>query len=313
MARLIKLANQDKNMVKLSSQEWLNSGIKNNLFYKENGIIKTALGAGAGAGAGAGGTTIGSRLLFDENQGKLKDPSYIAALLAYRSRAVPQGYEVLEIAVGKDPTTGKKTVSPSPGSGLFAIKNVKTGKIADPTSPLTMQNYAAILNKLGTGAASGSGTTPNPVTPDPVTPDPKTPDPKIPDQPIPKKPRVPKKPKAPKVNWLGVAGAGLAGGLTGYGIGQGIAKLTEKDNTIRHWNPNEFYKGLALLQEAVAPISGINSTLDAYMKDAMKAVGDIAAQAQKMPSGMAGFNQGMKQPQAPAQGANQGFPGYIKD
>ena len=80
MARLIKLANSTKPMIKLSSQEWLNAGINSDLFYvNEDGTIKVAQLTDAGAAMGSPGS-------FDrpdrvaEHQRKLGDPQWQAAL-----------------------------------------------------------------------------------------------------------------------------------------------------------------------------------------------------------------------------------------
>ena len=228
-----------------------------------------------GASGGISKTRAG---MIAEFQNKMKDP-------AWRKYLTDKGFQVVQ-----DPKTK-----------LWKIYSSKTDPAKFPNRNIKGNALDGIMNTVnsalggGGGGGGGGGVPPKPT---PVPPKPK--------------PRPRPKPKTKQAPGWQRALAFGGGALAGYYGGNAIAKLTEKDNTIKHWNPQEFYKGIALLQEAVSPISGINKTLDTYMKDVMKSIGDIASQAQKMPPGMAGFNQQQQQP-ALAEDTGQGFPNYIKD
>jgi hypothetical protein len=256
MAKIIKLANKSEPMIKISSREWVESGLDSELFYEEDGVIKVAVGASGGISKTRAG-------MIAEFQDKMKKPEWRRYLLG-------QGYKVV-----KDNKTKQ-----------WRVYSSKTDHKKFPNRFIKGNALDGIMNTVNSSAAGGKP-------------------PKTPPSPVPPKP----KPASGMSRALAFGG----GALAGYYAGEGIAKLTQKDNTIQYWNPPEFYKGVAMLQEAVSPTGGINKTLDAYMKDVLKAIGGIASQAQKMPPGAAGFNS-----QAPAQPVAQdqsgsGFSSYIKD
>lgn len=133
MARLIKLANSTKPMIKLSSQEWLNAGINSDLFYvNEDGTIKVAQLTDAGAAMGSPGS-------FDrpdkvaEHQRKLADPQWQEAL-----------------------AKGGYVTQPDPKKpGKFILRNKKGRRIQGGT-------LDGVLNTAATAAAAGGVTLPNP-------------------------------------------------------------------------------------------------------------------------------------------------------
>lgn len=269
MAKIIKLANKSEPMIKISSREWVESGLDSELFYEEGGVIKVAVGASGGISKTRAG-------MIAEFQDKMKKPEWRRYLLG-------QGYKVIQ-----DPKTKQ-----------WRVYSSKTDHKKFPNRFIKGNALDGIMNTVNSGL--GGGGKPPKIPPSP------------PPSPVPPKPKPRPKPKPKPASGMSRALAFGGGALAGYYAGEGIAKLTQKDNTIQYWNPPEFYKGVAMLQEAVSPTGGINKTLDAYMKDVLKAIGGIASQAQQMPPGAAGFNS-----QAPAQPVAQdqsgsGFPSYIKD
>ena len=253
MARLIKLANRTKPMIKLSSQEWLNAGINRDLFYvNEDGTIKVAQ-----FNDPTSGTTpvIGAATLIDENQAKLKDPVWQKALGDYRGKRVPQGFSVVETA---------------PGSGIFGLKNNATGKLNMPGRG--NQNLAAALNVVGRSSANSGVVLPNPTPPNPTPPNPTPPNPD---------PNQTPKP----TDWARRAkllGAGLAGGAAGYYGTGAIADALQTNNNLKDPNrAKDFYRGAASLQQSVSPILGISKSLNKTVQEMMRTIADLQVQFQK--------------------------------
>ena len=253
MARLIKLANSTKPMIKLSSQEWLNAGINSGLFYSENDTIKVAQLTNPPSGTNP---VIGAGSLFDENQAKLKDPAWQKALGDYRGRRVSQGFSVVETA---------------PGSGIFGLKNNATGKLNMPGRG--NQNLAAALNSVGKSAAAGGVILPSPV---PVTP-PVTPTNTDPNQTTATTPKP--------TDWARRAkllGAGLAGGAAGYYGTGAIADALQTNNNLKDPNrAQDFYRGAAALQQSVSPILGISKSLNKTVQEMMRTIAELQVQMQK--------------------------------
>ena len=244
MARLIKLANRTKPMIKLSSKEWLNAGINSDLFYvNEDGTIKVAQ-----FNDPTSGTTpaIGAGALFDENQAKLKDPVWQKALGDYKSKKVPQGFSVVETA---------------PGSGIFGLKNNANGKLNMPGRG--NHNLAGLLNSVGRSAAAGGVILPNPTPPNPTPPNP-TPNP------------------TDWARRAKMFGAGLAGGAAGYyGVGA-IADAMKTNNELKDPNrAQDFYRGAAALQQSVSPILGISKSLNKTVQEMMHTIAELQVQIQK--------------------------------
>ena len=256
MARLIKLANSTKPMIKLSSQEWLNAGINRDLFYvNEDGTIKVAQ-----LNDPTSGTTpvIGTGALFDENQAKLKDPAWQKALGDYKSKSSPQGFSVVETA---------------PGSGIFGIKNNANGKLNMPGKNRGSYNLAALLNVVNRKSTAGGVVLPNPV---PVTP-PVTPPNPDPNQTTGTTPKP--------TDWARRAkllGAGLAGGAAGYYGTGAIADALQTNNNLKDPNrAKDFYRGAASLQQSVSPILGISKSLNKTVQEMMRTIADLQVQFQK--------------------------------
>lgn len=133
MARLIKLANSTKPMIKLSSQEWLNAGINSDLFYvNEDGTIKVAQLTDAGAAMGSPGSFDRPNKVA-EHQRKLGDPQWQEAL-----------------------AKGGYVTQPDPKRpGKFILRNKKGTRIQGGT-------LDGVLNTAATSAAAGGVTLPNP-------------------------------------------------------------------------------------------------------------------------------------------------------
>ena len=248
MARFIKMANASQPVVKMSSKEWLQVGLKSGLFYKDDSSIKIAL-----TGAPSDNPVVGAGKLFDENQGKLKDPQWQAALGAYKSKRAPQGYSVVET---------------SPGSGIFGLKNNATGALNMPGRG--NQNLASMLNSVGRKAAAGGTVLPNPIpdgggggggtTPAPV--------------PAPA-------PSLTRGQILGRGAAALGGGLAGYYGTGAMLDAARGNNQMKDYRPQDFHRGIASLQMVFQPIAGISKVLDKEMRNIMGTIADLQNQLQQ--------------------------------
>ena len=244
MARLIKLANSTKPMIKLSSQEWLNAGINRDLFYvNEDGTIKVAQLTDAGAAMGSPGS-------FDrpdkiaEHQRKLGDPQWQEAL-----------------------AKGGYVTQPDPKNpGKFILRNKKGRRIQGGT-------LDGVLNSAARAATAGGVTLPNPV---PVTPPvtPPNPDPNQTTATTPKPTDWARRAK--------LLGAGLAGGAAGYYGTGAIADALQTNNNLKDPNrAKDFYRGAAALQQSVSPILGISKSLNKTVQEMMRTIAELQVQIQK--------------------------------